>query len=570
MMVRLFKARRVRIAAIIAFTALCIAVWFWLNAQRWAGIDQLVDLEVAHETEVLQRDITASVHAVQNIAQRMAAQSDQGYGPFAADADFFMEIFPGANAVSFLDADNRVAEIRPASLRGAIGFNVAEASEDRRRALARSRDRNLVTLSDPLESSGSKGKAFAVFFPIRQDGVFRGTISLFFAADIWLNHLRFRETPNRFRSDFASLITLNGEMLLESGDFKVIAAEHASSAEATILDGAFRITLAPRPQFIDRHWNWTAEMVTGMLLAGLAAFLTCLTYMQRAQNAERSMARANLLLLEGNELLRTEISVRQEAEIEARQARASSEKFLATMSHEIRTPLNAIMGMFQLIEGADIPERQRRQARTGLSASERLFRELTHVIDSSRLDAGAVEIIRNHVPTEALLQEWAGLLNGLVQRSGKDLAVDLRFATTLPDTLWIDRTRVGQIVTNLMDNAVKFSPQGKVMLTVRPDDADPDILEICVSDSGPGVPDDLRESVFDRFYQINDGEARPYQGSGLGLAISRELAGLMGGDLKAIDPLRVPNVSGAVFSLTLPGALQENAEHLTETNRINA
>jgi signal transduction histidine kinase len=554
-------ARPLRSLLTVGFLVTCALIWWWMDVQRREDIDELVELQVTHQAELIQRDITASVQAVEVIAARMAARDGEAQIPFSADADFFIRLFPGARAVSFLDTDHRVAEISPASFHPNIGLDVAAASETRRRPIELARDTGRVTVSDPLDIiTGSTGRAFAVFFPIRQDGRFRGTISLYFEARAWLDHLRFSRAPRPLQKDFATEITLNGQPLMRSADFDSTALRHVRSAEAEILNGRFRITLMPRPQYLARQWHWMPEAVTVVLVVGFIGLMACFSLLQRVLRAEEQTQDYNMRLVESNASLRAEVDVRQRAEMEARRARAASEKFLATMSHEIRTPLNAIMGMFQLIEGADIPERQRRQARTGLNASERLFRELTHVIDSARLDAGAVQIAFHEVEMEGLLQEWGALLRGLVQRSGKELAVDLRFADDLPERLLVDRTRLGQIVTNLLDNAVKFSPEGKVMLRVRPDDDAPDTLVLSVSDSGPGVPEELRQNVFDRFYQINDGEARPFQGSGLGLAISRELAHLMGGSLEVGEPDSDLPGNGATFRLRLPGALPESTE----------
>ena len=559
--------RRRPVAVTAAFLLCCAGLWTLMNADRWRTIEQLTEFQVTHDADILQRDLTSSVMAAHAIALRMANQNGDGQAPFVGDAEFFMGSFPGTRAVAFLDPDHRVAAIRPTTLSGSIGLNVADISPDRRRALETARKQNVVTMSDPVELASGAGKGFIVFFPIKRDGVFQGTISLVFAAEIWLNYLIFHQTPKQLRSDFANHITLNGQTILKAADYNETLTPHARSASVNVLNGTFEITLAPRSTFTTRHWNWTPELITLVLLTSFACLMTCLTFMARARSAEQAMARVNLRLLHGNERLREEVEVRQRAEMAAKASQAASEKFLATMSHEIRTPLNAIMGMFQLIEGADVPARQKRQAETGLKASERLFRDLTHVIDSSRIDAGAVQIYKKPFATQPLLQEWGDLLQGLVRKSDKELEAVLDFDADLPDQLWIDRTRVGQIVTNLLDNAVKFSPSGVICMSVQAQPDRADTLEIRISDSGPGVPPDLAGSIFDRFYQINDGEARPFQGSGLGLAISRELAELMGGKLDVGRADADHGANGACFTLSLPAAIAQSAENLNHLSR---
>ena len=233
--------------------------------------------------------------------------------------------------------------------------------------------------------------------------------------------------------------------------------------------------------------------------------------------------------------------------------------FLANMSHEIRTPLNAIMGLFQLIQMADVPERQKKQAEVGLSASHSLLSQLVNVLEMSRMEADGIKIRPQLVEMEPLVMKWVETATATNQRLGKPIAVTVDISDKTPKHWVLDSRRVTQIVNNLTDNAIKFTTSGKVQIKVDPvspaGSKNPNGLELSVSDTGCGIPPDKRETIFDRFTQVVGSETRENGGSGLGLAISRGLADLMGATLSIKDP-----VAGGCFETTLNLRLRQDKQ----------
>ncbi|MDW3225021.1 MAG: PAS domain S-box protein [Paracoccaceae bacterium] len=231
------------------------------------------------------------------------------------------------------------------------------------------------------------------------------------------------------------------------------------------------------------------------------------------------------------------------AEVSAQEARKAIEirkVFLANMSHEVRTPLNAIMGLFQLIQMADVPERQKKQAEVGLDASHHLLAQLVNVLELSRVEANAVEITATPTEVRPLAAQWLETATATNHRLGKPIELALEVDEATPEFAMLDARRVTQILNNLTDNAIKFTTKGRVTIQVSmvpaKDPAGPAQLEISVSDTGCGIPTDKRDAVFERFFQIDDAQTRENSGSGLGLAISRELAMLMGATLEVASP----------------------------------
>ena len=228
--------------------------------------------------------------------------------------------------------------------------------------------------------------------------------------------------------------------------------------------------------------------------------------------------------------------------------RAKSE-FLANMSHELRTPLNAIIGFADVIAMQRFgpkPERYSEYASYILKAGNHLLNVLNDILDISRLEGDLVAIDVAAVPLQEILTQALSL----VSMRAEQRQIRLIPTQTPPDcTLLVDQTRAIQIVVNLLGNAVKFTPTGgSIGIDV---DMRGSMVDVTVWDTGPGIPQEKQEAIFQPFVQIHDSSySRPHEGVGLGLSISRHLARLMKGSL------RVENGrdSGARFTVSLPRA----------------
>lgn len=230
----------------------------------------------------------------------------------------------------------------------------------------------------------------------------------------------------------------------------------------------------------------------------------------------------------------------------ARQSEATKTRFLATVSHELRTPLNGIVGMTQLLEHAPHLPAQAHRLGVIRQCADHLQVLINDVLDLSRMEFGRLPLAP--VPTDLarLVRTVAELMHGVARERGLQLTVTV--APDLPPACLIDPVRVRQILLNLVGNALKFTPDGRVSVGVAPAPGDPDRLRIDVQDGGPGVPATDRERIFEAFEQGAEGVRAGQSGSGLGLTIARQLARAMGGSLDCIDGER----PGGCFVLTLP------------------
>lgn len=240
------------------------------------------------------------------------------------------------------------------------------------------------------------------------------------------------------------------------------------------------------------------------------------------------------------------IAARDRAEAGSR----AKDEFLATVSHEIRTPLNGVLGMAQAMANDVLSAPQQRRLDVVRRSGEVLLELLNNVLDLAKIESGLLELESGIADVADLARRTAEGFIG--QLSEKDVSLVVEIEPRAEGCFVGDPARLGQVLLNVLSNAVKFTAQGSITLRLtRPDD----VLMLEVSDTGVGIAPDRLDAIFQKFVQADSSTTRRFGGSGLGLAITRELVGLMSGTIS----VRSAPGEGSVFTVELPLLRAERA-----------
>ncbi len=274
------------------------------------------------------------------------------------------------------------------------------------------------------------------------------------------------------------------------------------------------------PGLLESHF---VEAITGLVFMGILAaalLASLLLYLQRLR-----LTRA---LRQSNTRLEARVAARTEDLERANQAKS---EFLANMSHEIRTPMNAIVNMVRLALRPGPDSRRQAYLEIADAASRTLLGLLNDILDLSKVEAGRLDLESIAFEVPDLVAELAAVVGPTAASKGLDLVVDV--APTVPCRLVGDPLRLGQVLLNLVGNAVKFTDRGEVVVTMTADGPDPQAVRVSctIRDTGIGMDAATQARLFEPFSQGDKSITRRFGGSGLGLAISRRLVTLMGGRL---------------------------------------
>lgn len=291
---------------------------------------------------------------------------------------------------------------------------------------------------------------------------------------------------------------------------------------------------------------WMANLLTGRItsmIGGIRAFRDgdlAHRLDDRSSDEMGEMARSFNAMADA---IQDSIQRLDEARQKAEEASQAKTAFLATMSHELRTPLNGILGFAELLRN-DLDETPHGEyAKIIHQSGQHLLDLVSEILDLAKIEAGEMTFNESDVPLHGLLESLVAQQNAAATAAG--LRLSLEMADDLPPFVRCDPVRLRQILNNLLNNAIKFTETGSVRLVAHRAD---DMLALSVIDTGPGIPLEHQETVFEKFKQLENFLTREHGGTGLGLALVRQLSEHMGGRVELVSP---PG-AGATFTVYLP------------------
>lgn len=284
------------------------------------------------------------------------------------------------------------------------------------------------------------------------------------------------------------------------------------------------ISILSDPNYVDlRNMQRSAQTGIAIILVGIVMATLAITLNRLFQSLENNLA-------------------------EARMAEAAKTQFLADMSHELRTPLNGVLGMNQLLLRTDLSDVQRRHAEIIEECGVGMIMVIDDILDLSRLEAGKITLKPTSFNPAKMLESIIALHQA--NAASKQIDLNLQIEPGLPTLFMGDHARLRQIVGNLINNAVKFTDEGHVTVSLRAQSLRGDQwwVNFFVQDSGIGITPDRQAGIFDRYEQAQDGQTNTVRGSGLGLAICRELTELFGGEIS----VKSKPGQGSLFCVAIP------------------
>ncbi len=539
--------------------------WLLLYLLLMLAAARMIYLRRMHDVELKRSEALEEVVELRNRELATAAELEQ------AEAFSRSLLESTAEGIFGIDRENIVTFVNPATAQ-LLGYQLEELRGEKIHALVHHSYpdgspypeeacpmRRAVTEGVPQYNSNEvlwrkDGSALPVAYsstPVYRDGEITGAVVAFTdISDIRETEAALRESEQRHREIFNTitdaLFVVNPEGIIVQANAAASEIYGYTHDELIGLHARYLVTPESQPlldhfmrvgsfsgETTDRRKDGTTFPTevkgTPITLDGERQLLAIVRDATEKKEAETALKNRIEELADVRRVMLSMMEDLDFAREEAEEATQAKSLFLANMSHEIRTPMNAVLGMLYLAQKTQLTELQRNYLKKSENAAHSLLGIINDILDFSKIEAGKLEIEQSQFGLDKVLEQLVDVVGYRAEEKGVELLI--RRAEDVPFALIGDGLRVGQILTNLCTNAVKFTEQGEIEVSVEVvEQSDERIqLKFCVRDTGIGLTQEQQAKLFQKFTQADQGTTRKYGGTGLGLTISLKLAELMGG-----------------------------------------
>ncbi len=524
-----------------------ILVWLGYTWQMHKSAAKTLNLTGDFMSVQFEEIMKSNVQTLYNLKRRIEITGGDYFEYWAEDAKLILDQNPGFMFIEWIDSNMIIQDIEP--LKGneaAIGLDLNNIDYRKEGWIQASKD-SLINVSNWAKLT-QEGHAFLVDAPVFYHGKFQGTITAGIDFTGYFNFaMRGRDAYH------IELYDEEGTLFFEHGDSSVEGVGNMYYENDIVIrpekNQKWTFSIEPNDRLFETSvfLEKKVGLILGFMLALLLSVATFFILKTRRSNKREGIINKELRKL--NKALE---KAKETAEVGSK----AKTEFLSNMSHEIRTPLNAILGLITIQKDKELDEEQKRKYLDMMEfSSKNLLALVNDIQDIDKAESGSMELHPVSFSTTSTLNKLLDLYEAGFEK--KELKLVRTLHTDNVDNVYGDPIRFGQIITNLLRNAFKFTEIGQVEVMLQQQLVG-DKIEVVlrVVDTGIGIPEESLPFIFDRFQQVDSGLMRMYEGSGLGLAITKKIVEKMGGSIRVESELG----QGSTFEVQLMFDKGEPAE----------